>query len=147
MDKKDCIKLLRSVQNELKIKNNINDTHKYEIKNEISRIENLINHNSGLSRYYVFLIIMNLSIFLYSAYGDRIEKGIGSLIFTIPLGIGIKYFESQKKEKKKDKKDFEKIINNMEYIDTEISTMDYAIEFLNSLTKEEEEKYLNFKLN
>lgn len=147
MDKKECIKILRSVQNELKIKNNINDTHKDEIKNKISNIENLINQSNNLNRYYVFLIIMNLSIFLYSACNDKIENGIGNLIFAIPLGFAIKYFDSQKKEKKKDKSYFEKIINNMEYTDTEISSMEYAIEFLNSLTKEEEEKYLKFKLN
>lgn len=147
MDKKECIKILRSVQNELKIKNNINDTYKDKILKEILNIENLICQNDGLSKYYLFLIVINLTLFLYSVYNDKIENGIGNLIFSIPLAVAMKHFNTQKNKKKKEKFYFENIKNNMEYINEEISNMEYAIEFLNSLTKEEEEKYLKFKIN
>lgn len=144
MDRKECIKILRSVQNELKITRNISDININKVLEEISRLDISINKNAGLSRYYLFLIFFNLFFFAYGECTNR--NGIANLIFIIPLTFALKYFNSEKNNQKKEKNHFENEISHIDAITYEINGMEYAIEFLNSLTKEEEEKYLQLKM-
>lgn len=139
MDKKEYIKVLRSVQNSLKTNSRINK----QIENfKIDEYYDLMKR-TNIRVTSVNLLLSFLSVaYLYEKFDNPFPTTICFAFITFVIE---KYIERNQICEKKhlDLQNIkEKYINESK----EIEKIEDVIEFINSLTEEEQKKYLNLKI-
>lgn len=146
MNKQECIKILIDVQNKLKGIKNINNESIQTIQDKIKKCAELINDCEEVNKMYTFILVVCVGNTIYNLYNDDLENALIGVFSAIVTYIGIIIFSIKINI---DKNLISKLENehNQEFISSEISSIEYAIEFLNSLTKEEEEEYLRLKID
>lgn len=149
MTKEELIKYLRNTSNEMK---NI----LYENQNEYKQISLDLKNYDNKTKNSKF------GIFIYRFWTGLTIFISGTIVFKIVtktdnlMGIDILYLiyaanklyeidKSTKEENEKNKR-LQNLNANISYNDNQIDNIENSIEFLKSLTKEEEEKYLQLKM-
>lgn len=146
MDKKELIKILRSSSNDIKDVLKVQNDLKDELFENLRNLKN--KDNSEIKTIEIIEIVWAIFITSNLIYSIVTRNNtILPYIFCESLSV-IELWKifSRKYGLKKFQSNYDLYKNKISHSENEISCSEYAIEFLNSITEDELDKYLSYKM-